>query len=185
MDGKYIETQKYSECQLVAVINAAIKLGELPVWQGEYERLVDLVGARYGGATSIDYAVRYFRLVARPIPIRQVVQSAERGDPVILSTRTPRHGGHCVAVVGARRSRRGVELRVPNFKYGRNGWVRWVALRAFISPSIRLGHNGKGGKKVGHVLSVSPLHNKRLPRPVGKSWPASDQEHTITTTQGA
>jgi len=49
----------------VTAINAAIYLGELnpPVVDSpEYERLVDLVGARHGGAGGIDRAYKYLKI---------------------------------------------------------------------------------------------------------------------------
>lgn len=55
-DKYYINSQKYSECQLVTAINATIYLNETSILSHsiEYERLIDLVGARHGSAVNIE-----------------------------------------------------------------------------------------------------------------------------------
>ncbi len=96
-----LNTQKYSECQLVAVINAATFLGEPRVNPNseEYERLVDLVGARNGSALKIGAAVTYLRLIQNditPVTLEEVRMNILRGNPVQVAIQHPARGFHSI-----------------------------------------------------------------------------------------
>ena len=98
---KLLNTQKYSECQLVAVINAATFLGEPRVDPDseEYERLVDLVGARNGSALKISAAVTYLRLIQNdiiPVTLEEVRMNLLRGNPVQVAIQHPALGFHSI-----------------------------------------------------------------------------------------
>ncbi len=101
MNSKLLDSQKYSECQLVSAINAAVHLGEPPVDPSseEYERLVDLVGARHGSAIHIRDAVRYLRLVRyeiKPITVNNIRAKTLSGHPVSVNIWHREVGFHSV-----------------------------------------------------------------------------------------
>ncbi len=134
--GKLLDTQRYSECQLVSVINAAIYLGEPPVdpLSEEYERLVDLVGARHGAAINVRGAVSYLRLVIHeiePITMQSIRGKVLSGDPVSVSIWHRDVGLHSVLLTDPDET----TVRAWNLgvKECRKGRVRWKRLRELMA----------------------------------------------------
>ena len=129
-DG-YINSQKYSECQLVTVINAAIHLGEEPVSpeSEEYERLVDIGGARYGCAIRAEYVMDYLRVEAiNTDPCwENLKRLLKKGYPVEYGISHPGVGFHSVLVIACvdtdKRPKR--QVRVANLPQGtdRHMWI--------------------------------------------------------------
>ncbi len=140
---KLLDTQKYSECQLVAVINAATFLGEPPVDPDshEYERLVDLAKARYGGALSIRLAVGYLRLIynkIQPVEMSQIQSQVIAGCPVSVSMQHPLLGLHSVLLTdGNPRSVRVWNLRRKGFLKDRLSWDRLQEMMSAVAPQVR------------------------------------------------
>lgn len=140
---KLLETQKYAECQLVAVINAAIYLGEPAVdpKSDEYERLVDLVGARHGSAISIRFAVHHLRLIQHEIePLTEdaIRQHTGIGRPVQVGIQHPIVGFHAVLITDDNgRSVRGWNLRRKGFPHDRLSWGRLRERMAAVAPQCR------------------------------------------------
>lgn len=102
-DG-YLDCQKYLECQLVTIINAAIHLGEQPVdpHSEEYERLIDIGGARHGAAIRPEYVMDYLRIEAVPTDPgwKTLKLHLSRGFPVEYGLSHPGVGFHSVLVIG-------------------------------------------------------------------------------------
>ena len=140
---KFLDTQKYSECQLVSVINAAVYLGEPGVdpESQEYERLVDLVGARYGDATRLDQAVSYLRLVSHPIhpvSIENIKRELAMKRPVQVVIWHPIVFSHGVLLVDDNgRSVRVYNLRRKGFAKDRLAWGPLAEMIASIPPNMR------------------------------------------------
>ena len=128
-----LESQKYSECQLVTAINAAAHLGELPVRPEteEYERLVDLVHARNGAAIAICRALPYLRIKRKAMPLRwsAVKRALDQGLPVGLDVYCTRIGLHSILCTDYRERRRLQFLRVWNLKSAPSGWISWHWLK--------------------------------------------------------
>lgn len=124
----YQNKQKYSECQLIAALNAAYKLGQPRVRVGgnQYERLVDLVNARTGSATEIEKAYDYLRLSF--IDMKETFDSVkfalDRGMPVNIGVYTKTQGNHSVTIV----DRKGTKVRIPNMAKDtdKNMWIEWA-----------------------------------------------------------
>lgn len=140
---KLLDTQKYWECQLVSVINAAVYLGEPRVEPNseEYERLVDLVGARHGSAIRICDAVRYLRLVEHKI--HKVTKDKLRsetmnGRPVQVVIDHPTVGLHGVLITDDNgKSVRVWNLRRKAFPHDRLSWPRLIELMAGVPQVMR------------------------------------------------
>lgn len=129
---KLLNTQKYSECQLVAVINAATFLGEPRVEQNseEYERLVDLVGARNGSALGIRSAVTYLRLIQNditPVTLETVRMNILRGNPVQVAIHHPAVGFHSILLTRGNSSGAHVSNLFQN-----EDRLTWPHLRGFM-----------------------------------------------------
>lgn len=127
---KLLETQKYSECQLVAVINAAAFLGQPLVDPNseEYERLVDLVKARHGSAITNYLAVEYLRLIKHdinPITLNNVRLKVMEGRPVHVGIQHPTVGHHAVLLTnGDARGVRVWNMKRKGFPKDRLSWER-------------------------------------------------------------
>ncbi len=140
---KLLETQKYAECQLVAVINAAAFLGEPLVDpdSDEYERLVDLVGARHGSAISIRWAVQHLRLIRHdiePLNASSLRCQVASGHPVQVNLQHPTLGNHAVLLTDDNgRSVRVWNLRRKGFAKDRLSWERLVEMIAAQSSHNR------------------------------------------------
>lgn len=136
-DKYYINSQKYSECQLVSAINAAIFLNELPVLQDsiEYERLVDLVHARNGGAVSIKYAHQYLRLISydlETITFKLVKKYLLDKKPIEVKIHMPSY--HSVLIIDHCK-KDGNYVRVLNFskKTENEWWIKWSIFKKYLS----------------------------------------------------
>jgi hypothetical protein len=104
MKKPYLNKQLYSECQLVVVINAHIYYGGDSIATGsyEYERLVDLVGARGGAAIKIKKAYNYLRLIQKPLPrlsLDIIKTCLDIGMPIEVCVYNRRSGNHDVLIV--------------------------------------------------------------------------------------
>lgn len=134
----YQNKQLYSECQLVAVINAAIKLGQpsVKIGSNEYERLVDLVGARYGSAISVELAYTYLRLkfVDTKPEWSSVEMAVCKGLPLSLAIWSKHYGYHEISIVDKKHDniRGGYLLKVPNLKRHTDTrmWIHWEDLQS-------------------------------------------------------
>jgi hypothetical protein len=132
--------QKYGECQLVVALNAAYWLGEKFIFpkSEEYERLVDLTGARYGSAIDIEYAYKYLRL--KYVDVKPIFESIEFamviGLPISLSVSVEKYGLHSVVILQTKHDNinGGYKVRVPNLNSytDKNLWIHWERLKEFI-----------------------------------------------------
>jgi len=129
-DG-YINSQKYAECQLVTLINAAIHLGEASISPNseEYERLVDISLARYGAAIRAEYAMDYLRLecINTDPGWETMTKSIDDGYPVEYGIWHAGVGFHSVLVVGYTAFRSKPQVRVANFSSATDEhmWMDW------------------------------------------------------------
>lgn len=130
----YLNKQKYMECQLVSAINASIflGLGSVQQYSNEYERLVDLVGARYGSAIEVKKAHEYLGLGCRPlerkeISFQRVKQLLEDGHPIELGIHHKKIGNHSVLLVSSTWGNKKY-VKVCNFseETDENGWIGWT-----------------------------------------------------------
>ncbi len=100
---QYINEQKYSECQLIVAINAAIYLGQPPVIKesNEYERLVDLVAARHGSAIKTEKDYEFLRIKKKPMEpkIFQIMDKIDEGHPVELHVSGTARGYHSILAI--------------------------------------------------------------------------------------
>jgi hypothetical protein len=141
--ARLLDNQKYAECQLVAVINAAAFLGEPPVDPAseEYERLVDYVGARHGAAVSPRPAASYLRLILHdidPLTIDNVRCQVMSGRPVHVGIRHPILGHHAVLLTdGDGRGMRVWNMRRKGFPKNRLSWERLREMMAAVAPQCR------------------------------------------------
>jgi len=128
-DG-YLNSQKYLECQLVTIINAAIHLGEQPVSPDseEYERIVDIGCARYGAAIRPEYVMDYLRIEAfNTDPCWENLQrNIYAGFPVEYGVHHPKVGFHSVLVIGCTEYDK-KRVRVANLSQDTDAkmWMDW------------------------------------------------------------
>lgn len=134
---KYINIQKYQECQLVAALNIYYYFyGKhfCKPFGKVYENLVDLVRARYGGAISIEKAHKKMglKIIKRTANPFYFIDNPRIKLPFTLTVNHPRYGNHEVAVVGY--DKKSEALLVPNFKYETTygGWIFLECLDKFI-----------------------------------------------------
>ena len=143
MKLKLLETQKYQECTLVTLINAATYLGEPPVdpESEEYERLVDLVGARHGSAGYTYHAVSYLRLIEHkiePVTKDAIRHQVINGHPVQVGLQHPVVGFHAVLLTDSNgRSVRVWNLRSKGYPHDRLSWERLIEMMAMVAPHNR------------------------------------------------
>lgn len=143
-DKYYINSQRYSECQLVSAINAAIYLNEVPVLQHsiEYERLVDLASTRHGGAIHIDLAHKYLRIIPKEIDvtlenIKKYLNTSitNSGNPIEIGIYHKKYGTHSVLIIDYsdsyvhKQSKSTKMVRVLNLEFTNNRW--WIPWRKF------------------------------------------------------
>lgn len=136
-----LDTQKYSECQLVAIINAATFLGQPQVDPDseEYERLVDLTASRYGSAVFPHKAVEYLRLIKtdiRPVEVEAVRRKVREGAPVQVTIQHPDLGLHATLLTGG--NHRSVQAwNVKGLPNDRMSWERLRELMGAVAPQCR------------------------------------------------
>jgi hypothetical protein len=127
---KYLNEQKYSECQLVSAINAAYYLRGRVVLNdsGEYEKLVDMVRARHGSAIGIERAHEYLKIVKdKTYPSWfDFTADLKRGGfrfPAEVCVWEKHYGFHSVLVIDHEPKTNAV--RVTNFKHqtSLSGWI--------------------------------------------------------------
>ena len=130
---KYINKQKYAECQLITVLNAAMYLDDIYIdpESDEYERLVDLVGARHGSAIQINKAIDYLDLDYDFIPkhFNSVKKELKNNRPVEIGIWCLGYGFHSCLII----NRKGSKVKIANFKKKTNrGWIDWKELKPYI-----------------------------------------------------
>lgn len=140
---KYLNKQKYSECQLITAINAYYFLTGKTLEQdsNEYEDLVTLCGARYGSATSIEKI--YKRLNLKIIWSGSSLFDLEyKGGqkiplPIEFNCWHKKTGFHSTLIVD-HVIKCGV-YRITNFKYATSieGWMFTEDLYQFETRRIR------------------------------------------------
>ena len=167
----YLNDQNYTECQLITAINAAICLCELPVLQGsiEYERLVDMICARCGGAISIEKAWEYLRLK----PFNDTfswknLNSYLHGQRI--NTKNPvefsllKKFRHSVLAIDCekRKGQKYVRVLNPGFHTvgelpTKDGWLKW-------EPLVRYAKKWNNGKmpKYFRVFKLDPWYIRQL-----------------------
>jgi len=139
---RYITTQKYSECQLVAAINAFYFHGGREVTEEEYESLVDIVGARHGSAIDIGRAYRILGLKPFCIPpfywiLRLFLWLR---FPVEVGMYHKRLGLHTILIAGGK----GRKVLALNARLSPDEWVKWRDL--------------KGAIRKGNKRNIGPSH---------------------------
>jgi hypothetical protein len=133
---KYQNDQKYSECVMVSAINAAVHLGLPPVEleSVEYERLVNLAGARHGSVIHPKLVYRYLGIDRVPIePDWGIVTSKLRmGSPVEFLVWHLRCGRHSVLATAYK----GRSLKVWNLrKLTKRGWIEWPKFKRLVNAA--------------------------------------------------
>jgi hypothetical protein len=128
---KYINKQKYSECQLITALNAHYYLTGKTINQEskKYEQLVDLVKARNGSAICIEES--WGRLDIYPFNYRRYL-SGDFPLPFEINVWYKKCGFHSVCAVDYNKE---VEaLRVPNLKWLTTfeGWIFIEDLRHYL-----------------------------------------------------
>ena len=121
--NSYLKSQKYSECQLVTVLNARYYLTGEVIKQDsqEYEDLVELCGARYGSAICIEKVYERLNLVIKKHHFGLIEDGADL--PIDISIWHKAYGFHSVCAVDYEPRTRA--FRIPNFKWATNldGWI--------------------------------------------------------------
>ena len=109
--------QRYSDCALVAAVNARIALGLGDVPDDVYERLVDLTRGRYGACLAVESAYPLLGLAREDGPSEFAWLAQHL--PAALTIRDPRLGLHAVLVIATRDDR----LTLVNYSAGDE--ARW------------------------------------------------------------
>jgi len=155
---KFINEQKYSECQLVAILNAATSLGEVPVDPNseEYERLVDFIGARHGSAIRIHAAVNYLRLRmdSSKFDLSTIRRSIKKKVPLCVNVYDKKAGNHTVCIVDLKGKGKNTKLKIPNLSSATNQWIKWKDLERIVIPDNDFGSIG-GYAKSKHVYLIT------------------------------
>lgn len=107
---------KYSCCQLVTAINASIFFGGSSPSDAEFERLVDLVGCRYGSAIQVERA--YPALGISYDDIEGGLDGAITPLPGEIGINDKEYGNHSVLVIG-------VEIDTIHIVGGSEEFVTW------------------------------------------------------------
>ena len=162
---RYQDSQLYSECQLISVLNAAYFLGEKTVNKEEYDRLIDMVGARYGSAISIERSYKYLRVEFIDIKpdIDMMRNAIGQGYPIGFGVWTQKHGLHSVTAIEVEHdnSRGYYKFRVPNLKpyTDKNMWIHQNDLKELI----KVGTKENIGPTTGYFRAffIDPLHVHR------------------------
>lgn len=155
----YLNSQKYQECRLVAAINAAIFLNELPISQEsiEYERLVDLVQARHGAAISISKAHEYLRIIPHElnfIDLKTIKKYLDIDSPIEVVVWHKEPGLHSVLIVDYKKENN--KIRVLNFEEITDDqwWANWTTLKKYLFHKSNL--------PVGWVYVINPWYIQNL-----------------------
>ena len=138
----YHNDQKYSECQLVSVLNAYYYLTGKKIEQDsqEYEDLVDICGARYGSAISIQDVREKLGLEIKELMFSPTMDSEGNKKqiklPLEASVWHKSVGFHSVVVVDYEPITD--SYRIPNFKGATNsqGWIYGEDLRHFLEVGV-------------------------------------------------
>ncbi|MGD2072523.1 MAG: hypothetical protein PVG65_03445 [Candidatus Thorarchaeota archaeon] len=140
-DGVYQNDQKYTECQLISALNAAYCLGEQLVHPDseEYERLIDLTGARYGNCTSVYKAYEYLRLnyINTKPEFESIEFATKMGLPIGVGVRMPDNKSlHSTVVIDMKYNYKvgDYQVRVPNLKRftDRGMWIKYEEYKDMI-----------------------------------------------------
>jgi len=164
---KFLNSQKYSECQLITAINAAIFLGEPSIKLNtvEHERLVDLVSARWGAAISIEKAHQYLRIYKTKMNISwdnivkyNTSSISKRGNPFEATVFHEKTGRHSVLIVDYDQVKSTKYIQVVNFSQitDKNCWVRWSKFTKHLREA-----NIPAGDRDGY-FSLSEWHVKDM-----------------------
>jgi len=134
---KFLNKQKYSECQLVTAINARYWLTGKILGQDtqHYEKLVDLVGARHGAAISVHRAWKRFGIdVAQEYNYVFGIEADML--PLELTVWHKAYGYHSVLIID--REARSGAVRIANFSKATSmyGWIFWEDLQHFLQKSL-------------------------------------------------
>lgn len=151
--NKYLNYQKYSECQLVTTINAYYYLTGKTIKQDsqEYEDLVDLCGARHGSAICIEkihkklglviekhrYLYKFLPTIRKKLPL-----------PIEVNIWHRLTGSHSILIIN--HSIKCNAVRITNFRYEtRNGWIFLDDLGLYEHRQFSGDHgiNDKNGKQ--------------------------------------
>lgn len=121
------------ECQLITALNAAMYLDNIYIdpHTDEYERLVDLVGARHGSAFQIEKAIEYLGLDYDFIPkhFNSVKKELKNNRPVEIGVWCLGYGFHSCLIV----DRKNDKVKIVNFtKKTNRGWIDWKELKPYI-----------------------------------------------------
>jgi hypothetical protein len=129
--SKYINKNKYSECQLITALNAYYYLTGKQYCQQdsqEYEDLVDLVHARHGGAISIEKAWKKLgiEIVWEGISLWDFLDKDKTPSlqlPIEFNIWSKGYGFHSTLIVDY--NRKCDALRITNFKKETTsqGWI--------------------------------------------------------------
>ena len=159
---RYINKQKYSECQVVAAINASVFLGKhyIDSDSSMYECLVDMSSARYGAAISMKAVYELLGIVPHVYSGKKtfswIKKKVDEKFPIELVVWHRHTGFHSVLVIGAHTGMKSgygfdKEVRVLNFRQftGTNTWTLWKPFKACIPPrrvlNNLLTHRNVGG----------------------------------------
>lgn len=149
MKIKYQNEQKYSECSLVVALNAAYSLGEkeISLNSEEYERLVDLTGARHGSCIDVTKAYEYLRLEYVDVKPEwnSIWFSMNKNLPISVGVNIKPYGLHNIVIVKIKsNNEKGrYDLKIPNLKRYTNKkmWIHWYDFEKMIDVRNNIGPN--------------------------------------------
>ncbi len=126
--NNYIDSQKYMDCQLVTACNAYYYLTRKKIKYGskQYEKFVDLGGARYGSAISPElvweklgiFTFKYWNYM----PLGRNYNKLDL-LPLECNVRSKYDGFHSICIVDYEPNCNA--FRIPNFKFStsNDGWI--------------------------------------------------------------
>lgn len=130
---KYLNSQKYSECQLVTAINAAYYLRNETVnpTSKRYEKLVDLVGARHGAALRDLLPKAHKRLGVKPgrsyssfFWLKKDLRDRGKLEaPTEIAVRSKNYGTHSVLIVDYEPKTDAVRIANFGLHTSISGWI--------------------------------------------------------------
>jgi hypothetical protein len=141
--------QKYSECQLVATLNASYMLGRpfIDPDSNEYEMLVDLTCARYGSCVCIEKVYEYLSL--KYIDVKQelnsITTSVNMNLPISVNVYQYKklYGLHNVIIVEMKYNaeKENYDLKIPNYRKftDKNMWINWNDLKKLLCTLDNIG----------------------------------------------
>ncbi len=124
MNKKYIDTQKYCDCQLVSLINALIFFDKEIPGKERYEKLVDDTYCRHGGIIGIDIAYKELGLIWEKAKFD--IRWIRKNLPIELSVWHKKVGWHSVLIADVK----GDRVRVANFT-GPKWWI-WKDFKKYV-----------------------------------------------------